>query len=111
MKQRHTPLKEDGAQRVSGDGGSTRSWQAKDMGIVTEGPQIIVERQPDNTFAVYIAGEDDIEGDYDRVFSWGHVDQSGHRITMLDAKRAAISYAKRIARQFGGQIEKVNIQQ
>lgn len=57
-----------------------------------------VEDQPDHTFAVYIEGDDDPEGAYDRIFSWGHVD--GNRVRKADAKKAAEKYAAEIERLF-----------
>lgn len=67
---------------------------------MTRGPEIIVERQDDQSFAVFVSGDDDVEGEFDRLFSWGIVD--GRRVSEDLARRNAVAYAKRVARQLNG---------
>jgi hypothetical protein len=64
---------------------------------------VYVERQADNSFAVYVGGDDDAE--FDQLFSFGII--AGRRVSSDMAKRAALRYARKIAARIGAKIEEV----
>jgi hypothetical protein len=54
----------------------------------------------DKTFAVYIGGNDDVEGDRDRLFTY-----DGRAVTENQARGAALDYGQKLGLKFGGLIE------
>lgn len=67
---------------------------------------VFVEHQRiDSSYAVYVGGDDDTEGQCDRVFSYGFVDP--YHVTQNEAQRDAFAYAKRVAKRIGGQVSGV----
>lgn len=65
---------------------------------------VFVEHQrSSHDFAVYVGGDDDFEGDHDRLFSYGRIND--RLITEDQARSAALDYAMSLAKRYGGLIE------
>lgn len=65
---------------------------------------VYVEHQAiDKSFAVYVGGDLDAEGDYDRLYSYGIID--GHKVTEDEARGEALAYGQKIAKKYGGLVE------
>jgi penicillin V acylase-like amidase (Ntn superfamily) len=63
---------------------------------------VFVEHQTtDDSFAVYIPGDDDTEGRYNRLFSYDK------EVPEAEAKREAVACAKEVARKIGGRVEAI----
>ena len=67
---------------------------------------VFVERQDDDSFAVYLGGDDDTEGVHDRLYSWGVIDD--RRITRNQAKLSATTYAKSLAKELGAEVQHID---
>jgi hypothetical protein len=59
----------------------------------------IEHQSQDQSFAVYIGGDGDIEGEHDRLFSYGD------DVTEDEARGLALRYAQALGRKFGGIVE------
>jgi len=65
---------------------------------------VYVEHQPtDNSYAVYVGGDNDVEGRHDSIVSYGRFD-GWHVVSRETARAQAVDLAKRIAERIGGNI-------